>query len=71
MKTFHNTKFWVTLATLVLQIAMFIFLRVTGTMSDGIVIAFLGALVTTLTAFGALNVVASGQTSPPSTGTGQ
>ena len=60
-----GTKFWVTLATLVLEVGLFVFLRLTpGGMDETIVIGFLTAIVATVTQFGVTNVIASGQ--PPS-----
>jgi hypothetical protein len=59
--TLKNTKFWVTLATLVIQVAIFIFLRLSGPVSDAVTISEIAGVVTTLAAFGTLNVIASGQ----------
>ncbi len=69
MNTLRNTKFWITLATLLIQIGMFVFLAVMNRLTDTIVIAFLSALPVTLGTFGALNVAASGQAAsqPPAT----
>ncbi len=68
MNTFRNTKFWITLATLAVQVGIFVFLRLTGEVSDTVVIAEITGIVATLGAFGTLNVIASGQatkTEPP------
>jgi hypothetical protein len=62
MQTLRNTKFWVTLATLLIQLAMFVFLRLSGTVTDAVTIAEITGIVATLAAFGTLNVIASGQT---------
>lgn len=59
-----GTKFWATLATLVMEVGMFIFLRLTGPMDSALVLGFLTAIVATVTQFGVTNVVASGQTPP-------
>ena len=59
-----GTKFWATLATLVLEVGMFVFLRLTGPMDSTLVLGFLTAVVATVTQFGVTNVVASGQTPP-------
>jgi hypothetical protein len=68
MKTLKNTKFWITIATLIIQMAIFVYLRMSGPVSDTVTISEIGGIIATLTAFGTLNVIASGQT-PPSTPT--
>jgi hypothetical protein len=56
-----GTKFWVTLATLALEVGMFVFMRLTGTMDSTVTLGFLTAIVATVTQFGVTNVIASGQ----------
>ena len=65
MNTLKNTKFWITLATLIIQVGIFIFLRLSGTVSDTVTISEIGGIIATLAAFGTLNVIASGQASNP------
>lgn len=60
-----GTKFWVTLFTLVLEVGLFIFLRLTGSMDSTVTLGFLTAMVATVTQFGVTNVIASGQAALP------
>lgn len=57
-------KFWLSVGVVLLQVGMFVFLVLTGKFEPGMILPFLGAPVATFTAFGILNVVASGQTPP-------
>jgi len=60
-----GTKFWATLAALVLEVGMLIFMRLTGPMDSTVILGFLTAIVATVTQFGVTNVIASGQAGPP------
>jgi hypothetical protein len=63
MNTLKNTKFWIALATLGLQLGMFavLFIFRPELLTETVIFGLLGAAVATLTSFGAMNIVASGQ----------
>jgi hypothetical protein len=56
-----GTKFWLALGCVVLQVLMFVVLVATGKFTGDMVLPFLGGPVAVFSAFGILNVVASGQ----------
>ena len=62
-----GTKFWLACAVVFVQLVMFFSLLAKGFTFDSVTIAlFVGAPAATFTAFGFLNVKASGQTPPSS-----
>jgi|GEM_PF-5261911 len=62
-----GTKFWLALGCVVLQVIMFVVLVAVGKFTNDMLLPFLGGPVGVFTAFGILNVVASGQ-APPAPG---
>ena len=54
-------KFWISTATLVLEVGLLVFFRLTGSLDTTLALGFLTAIVATVTQFGVTNVIASGQ----------
>jgi hypothetical protein len=62
-----GTKFWLAIVVVAIQTLIFAVMALKGTLTEGMLIAFLAAPVATFVGFGILNVAASGQATTTTT----